>query len=144
MSKKSVFCVAQNESQVPGIVNPPPERQTSSPEASIASRAATILLGLSLCSGAFTLTCGLTGCAGSQYERSTGEHIDDRSTSSRVKKSLGEDPQYKFENVNVTTFKGVVQLSGFVNTGEQKSRAGDLAKHTTGVHEVENNITVKQ
>jgi ferritin-like metal-binding protein YciE len=101
-------------------------------------------MGLVLCLGALTFTSGLTGCAGNRYERSTGEHIDDPSTSSRVKKALGEDPQYKFENVNVATFKGVVQLSGFVNTSEQKSRAGDIAKRTTGAREVENNITVKE
>jgi ferritin-like metal-binding protein YciE len=107
------------------------------------TRGAMIVLVASLCIGALTFTAGLTGCAGNRYERSTGEHIDDRSTSSRVKKALGDDSQYKFENVIVTTFKGVVQLSGFVNTSEQKSRAGDIAKQTTGVREVENNITVK-
>jgi hyperosmotically inducible protein len=46
--------------------------------------------------------------------------------------------------VKVQTFKGVVQLSGFVNSRDQKNRAGDLARKVEGVKEVENNITVKE
>jgi len=46
--------------------------------------------------------------------------------------------------VTVQTFKGVVQLGGFVNSRDQKNRAGDLAKNVEGVKGVENNITVKE
>jgi osmotically-inducible protein OsmY len=46
--------------------------------------------------------------------------------------------------VEVKTFKGTVQLSGFVNTSDQKNRAGDIAKQVSGVKEIQNNITVKQ
>jgi hyperosmotically inducible periplasmic protein len=84
-----------------------------------------------------------TGCAGSRYDRSTGESIDDRSTTSRVKSALNADSLYKYPDVKVTTFKGTVQLSGFVDTKEQKSKAGDIVKGVTGVKEIENNITVK-
>jgi osmotically-inducible protein OsmY len=88
---------------------------------------------------------GVTGCStGTQYKQSTGEYIDDHTASSRVKKALGADPQYKYDGVNVATFKGTVQLSGFVNSKEQKSRAGDLAKNVDGVRDVENSITVKE
>jgi len=100
--------------------------------------------GLIFCLGALPLVGGLMGCAGNSHERSTGEHIDDRATSSRVKKALGDDPQYKYEHVNVSTFKGTVQLSGFVNTRDQKNKAGDIAKKVEGVHEIQNNITVKE
>jgi len=102
------------------------------------------VFGLVAALGALPLVCGLTGCAGDRYTQSTGEHLDDRTTSSRVKKALDADPQYKYEGVDVKTFKATVQLSGFVNTKDQKNRAGELAKAVNGVNDVENNITVKQ
>ena len=86
----------------------------------------------------------MTGCAGDRYHQSTGETIDDTGISSRVKSALSNDAEYKYEGVEVTTFKGTVQLSGFVDTSAQKSRAGDLAKGVEGVKDLENNITVKQ
>lgn len=103
------------------------------------------LFGLALSLGAATLLLGTTGCStGSRYEQSTGEYIDDRSLSSAVKKTLGKDRHFKYEDVNVATFKGVVQLSGFAASGEQKDEAGELAKTVQGVKEVVNNITVKE
>jgi osmotically-inducible protein OsmY len=94
--------------------------------------------------GALPLLLGVTGCAGNRYEQSTGERIDDHGTSSRVKSALSDDTQYKYGDVSVQTFKGTVQLSGFVNSRDQKNRAGDLAKRVEGVKEVANNITVKE
>lgn len=103
------------------------------------------VFGTILLLGAMPLLLGVTGCAtGNRYEQSTGERIDDSGTSSRVKSRLADDPQYKFKGVNVETFKGTVQLSGFVNSGDQKNRAADLAKQVTGVKEIVNNITVKE
>jgi osmotically-inducible protein OsmY len=99
----------------------------------------TLIVGLS----SLALMSGITGCAGDRYTQSTGEHIDDRGTSSRVKKTLSEDAQYKYGDVNVETFKGVVQLSGFVNSKDEKKRAGDLAKTVEGVKDVKNNLIVK-
>jgi len=103
------------------------------------------VLGLVIGLGALPLLLGLTGCTtGSRYEQSTGERIDDHGTSSRVRAALADDSQYKYDGVNVETFKGVVQLSGFVDTKDQKNRAGDLARKVKGVTDVENNITVKE
>jgi osmotically-inducible protein OsmY len=87
---------------------------------------------------------GFNGCAGSRYEQSTGEHIDDAGTSRRVKGLLEEDSVYKYPDVEVATFKGTVQLNGFVSLRAQKDRAGELAKKSVGVKEVVNNITVKE
>jgi hyperosmotically inducible protein len=86
---------------------------------------------------------GLTGCAGDKYHESTGEDIDDTAITGRVKHALSTDAMYKYPDVKVTTFKGTVQLSGFVDNHDQKSRAGDLAKNCAGVKDVVNNITVK-
>ena len=103
------------------------------------------MLGLVISLGALPLLLSVSGCTtGSRYEQSTGERIDDHGTSSHVKAALEADPQYKYADVNVVTFKGVVQLSGFVNTKDQKNRAGDLARKVAGVKDVENNITVKE
>jgi osmotically-inducible protein OsmY len=99
---------------------------------------------LAVCLGALAFAGGMTGCAGNRYTQSTGERIDDKADSSRVRKALNADTQYKYDDVTVQTFKGVVQLSGFVNSRDQKNRAGDLAKKVEGIKEVENNITVKE
>ena len=85
-----------------------------------------------------------TGCAGDKYNRSTGEYIDDKTLTVHVHDALKDNPQYKFDDVNVDVFRGTVQLSGFVNTSEQRSEAGDIAKGVQGVKDVENNITVKE
>jgi len=88
-------------------------------------------------------TALVSGCAGNRYTESTGENIDDSATTGRVKMALGGDAVYKYPDVKVTTFKGTVQLSGFVNDRAQKSRVTDLAKNVNGVKDVVNNITVK-
>ena len=103
------------------------------------------VLGLIASLGALPLLLGVTGCTtGSRYEQSGGERIDDRATSSRVRAALGEDTQYKYGGVNVETFKGTVQLSGFVNSRDQKHRAADLARNVAGVREIANHITVQE
>ena len=104
----------------------------------------TKVLGLILCLGAMPLVTMMTGCAGDQYHQSTGEAIDDAGISRHVSSALSNDPQYKYDGVSVKTFKGTVQLSGFVNTSAQKSRAAALAKDVEGVKDVENGITVKE
>lgn len=83
------------------------------------------------------------GCAGNRYERSTGESIDDKTTVLRVKSALHNDSIYKFPDVDVSSFKGAVQLSGFVDNKEQKDRAGEIAKNVEGVKELKNSIALK-
>lgn len=85
-----------------------------------------------------------SGCAGDRYHESTGEGIDDTATTARVKKALHSDAQYKFNDVKVTTFKGTVQLSGFADSRDAKSRAAEIAKTVEGVKDLQNNITVKE
>lgn len=99
-----------------------------------------VVLGFSLVTAA-VLT--VTGCAGDRYSRSTGQYIDDKSISSRVNDALNDNQQYKYDNVNVITFRGVVQLSGFVDSEDQKTKAGDIAKHVQNVASVQNDLIVK-
>ncbi len=100
--------------------------------------------GLAVC---LTLTSFVTvavvGCAGNRYERSTGEYIDDKSITAKVKADLFAGKEVSGFAVKVETYKGVVQLSGFVDTAQQKNRAGEIARNVKGVKEVRNNIIVK-
>jgi hypothetical protein len=95
--------------------------------------------------GCATVAIGLTGCQSSNRstDRSAGRALDDRMITGEIQKKLREEPVYKFSEVDVKTFAGVVQLSGFVTTDEQKRRAGEVAQHIDGVSRVVNNITLK-
>lgn len=84
-----------------------------------------------------------TGCAGTATRQSTGEYVDDAAITAKVKTALVRDEVVKAMQVDVTTFKGNVQLSGFVDTQEQKARAAQLASGIEGVTNVTNNISVK-
>lgn len=99
-----------------------------------------LLLGLGLSTGVITT---LTGCAGDQYNRSTGQYIDDKSLTVRVHDALHDNPDYKFDNVDVNIYRGTVQLSGWVDSTDQKSKAGDIVRGVQGVRDVQNNITVR-
>jgi hyperosmotically inducible protein len=85
----------------------------------------------------------MPGCAGTATRESTGEYVDDSGLTARVKKALINDEVVKARDVNVETFKGTVQLSGFVDTAEQKARAASVAAGVKGVRAVENNISIK-
>jgi len=88
---------------------------------------------------------GMTGCETNKGkdERSSGRTSDDKELSSKIRKSLDEEPVFKFGNVDVKTYAGEVQLSGFVNTEEQKDRAGQIAAQTPGVMKVYNSLALK-
>lgn len=103
------------------------------------------VIRLSLCLLALPLIAGVSGCATSRYTQNESEQNDDDATSYRINNTLTTDSRHEdFEGVKVETFKRVVQLSGFVNTQEIKSRAGDLAGIEAGTRDVRNNITVKE
>src|SRR5258707_14742510 len=81
-----------------------------------------------------------SGCGSTPTKESTGEYIDDATITTKVKAALVKDDTTKAREISVETFKGVVQLSGFVGTSEEKSRAGQLAASVRGVQSVTNNI----
>jgi len=87
---------------------------------------------------------GLTGgCAATSTRDSTGEYVDDSAITTKVKASLVGDEAVKSFEIKVETFKGIVQLSGFVDNSDQKSAAAHDAAAVPGVRDVKNNITVK-
>jgi osmotically-inducible protein OsmY len=85
-----------------------------------------------------------TGSPAPAVERTTGQKLDDKALGSRVKDALDASAAYKFPDVKVNVYEGKVQLSGFVQTREQKAKAEDIAKATTTGVTVENKITVKE
>jgi osmotically-inducible protein OsmY len=85
----------------------------------------------------------IVGCAGGKTYESTGEHFDDAIITTKVKASILGDSKLKLLQINVETFKGVVQLSGFVNTNEAATRAVDLTRRVKGVKQVNNSLIVK-
>lgn len=91
----------------------------------------------------FTLILAFAGCAATRTKESTGGYIDDSAITTKVKAELVGDPVTKAREISVETFKGVVQLSGFVNTAQEKERAGEIARNVKGVVDVKNNINVK-
>jgi hyperosmotically inducible periplasmic protein len=93
--------------------------------------------------GAILLITAFAGCAGDRYRQSTGEALDSTAITARVRAALLADPEVSGFDVGVTTFRGVVQLSGFVDTPDQRIRAEDIAWGVQGVRSVENNITLK-
>lgn len=87
-----------------------------------------------------------TGCSHFQRgdgDRTAGRVVDDKRISGQVESALNAEPIYKFDDVDVKTFNGVVQLSGFVSTDEQKTRAGEIAQRVPGVQQVVNSLAMK-
>ena len=101
------------------------------------SCAACIALAAALTSGT------LTGCASTPTRESTGEYIDDSTITAKVKADLVKDPDVSAAQVSVDTYKGIVQLSGFVDNQAQSQKAEEIAKQVAGVKSVKNNLVVK-
>jgi osmotically-inducible protein OsmY len=86
---------------------------------------------------------GLMGCASTATSESTGQYIDDTTITTKVKAAILEQPTLKSAEINVETFKGVVQLSGFVSSQDNVITAMNTAKSVKGVSSVKNDMRVK-
>lgn len=98
----------------------------------ISNLAAAAVLGLSL-----------AACAGTATTKSTGDVVDDAWIATKVKSKLIDDPLTKARDIQVETFKGTVQLSGFADSQAEVDRAVSLAASTQGVKSVKNDIRLK-
>ena len=83
------------------------------------------------------------GCAGTAHKESTGEYVDDSWITSKVKAAFVKDKTLSASEINVETFKGTVQLSGFVKDPGDVSHAADVARDIKGVTSVRNDLQVK-
>ena len=89
------------------------------------------------------LLASLLGCAGTSTKESSGEYFDDTVITSKVKAAIFDEPSLKSAQINVETFKGTVQLSGFVNSRADINKAGDVARSVPGVTSVRNDMRLK-
>jgi len=85
----------------------------------------------------------LVGCASTAKNEGTGEYIDDSVITAKVKAAVLNDGALKSSEINVETYKGVVQLSGFVSSESDISKAVDLARKVNGVKSVKNDMHLK-
>lgn len=85
----------------------------------------------------------VSGCAATRTQESTGEYLDDAAITTKVKASLMGDPAVSGLAIGVETFKGIVQLSGFVDSRFVRERAAALASQSPGVRLVKNDIRLK-
>lgn len=85
----------------------------------------------------------ILGCASTSKHEGTGEYIDDSVITTKVKAAVLNEPTLKSSEVNVETYKGVVQLSGFVNSEVDIAKAADVARSVKGVTSVKNDMHLK-
>ncbi|KFC62595.1 MULTISPECIES: BON domain-containing protein [Massilia] len=98
-----------------------------------------------LVTAAFTAAVAITavGCSSNPTSKSAGEYVDDAVITTKVKAAFAADPTVKATEVNVETYKGDVQLSGFVAEPRDAQRAVEIARGVQGVTSVKNDIRVK-
>ena len=85
----------------------------------------------------------MAGCAGTRTSESTGEYMDNSVITAKVKAAILEDPMLKVFQINVESFKGEVQLSGFVDSAQAAARAVQITRRVEGVTSVKNSLVIK-
>ncbi|HME43881.1 MAG TPA: BON domain-containing protein [Syntrophorhabdales bacterium] len=89
------------------------------------------------------LIATFASCASTPKQESTGEYVDDSVITTKVKSLLAADDFLKSFQIGVESYKGIVQLSGFVNSQNAVDKAGQIAGSVKGVRSVKNNLIVK-
>jgi osmotically-inducible protein OsmY len=92
---------------------------------------------------ATTLLVSVAACAPTATREGTGEYVDDSVITTKVKTAFAADSTVKATQVNVETFKGTVQLSGFVDSRESAQKAVELARNVKGVKSVKNDLVIR-
>ena len=98
---------------------------------------------LAIVAAAAAAITGITGCAVARDQQTVGSYIDDATLTTRVKAKFAEDPVVSAMAISVETLKGTVQLSGFAKSGDERHTAERLARNTSGVVAVRNDIIVR-
>jgi osmotically-inducible protein OsmY len=91
----------------------------------------------------FLLIVTFMACASTRTHESTGQYVDDSVITTKVKTLLANDDFFKSFQISVETYKGTVQLSGFVNSQQAVDKAGEIVKSVQGVKSIKNNLIVK-
>jgi hypothetical protein len=124
----------------------PRRRQSAGVKKSFITSGATIMKQLGKYLSAFFLVITLitvVGCASTSKQEGTGEYVDDSVITTKVKAAVFNEPSLKSAEINVETFKGVVQLSGFVSSQTAANKAAELARGVAGVKSVKNDMRIK-
>ena len=90
------------------------------------------------------LITGFAACASTSKQEGAGEYVDDSVITTKVKSQLAADDFLKSFEISVETYKGIVQLSGFVGSQQAVDKAGEIARGVQGVKSVENDLNVKK
>jgi len=85
----------------------------------------------------------VAGCASTAKQESTGQYIDDTVITTAVKAAILNEPSLKVSEINVETFKGAVQLSGFVRSEDNIATAMNVTRGVNGVKSVKNDMRLK-
>jgi osmotically-inducible protein OsmY len=83
------------------------------------------------------------GCASTPKTEGTGEYVDDSVITTKVKAQLFDEPNLKSTQITVESFKGIVMLSGFLTSQADINKAVEIARHTTGVKSVKNEMRLR-
>jgi len=98
------------------------------------------ILQVVVCVGILT---AFMGCAATQKHESTGQYVDDTVITTKVKTAIFNEDTLKTFQINVKTYQGVVQLSGFVDSAKSSTKATEVARGVKGVVKVKNDLIVK-
>lgn len=98
------------------------------------------ILKFLVCIGLIT---AFLGCAATRTHESTGQYVDDSVITTKVKAAIFDEATLKTLQINVKTFKGEVQLSGFVDSAQSVKKAGEIAGSVKGVLSIKNDLIVK-
>ena len=89
------------------------------------------------------LLVAVAGCASTSKSEGTGEYVDDTVITTKVKAEIFNEPSLKSRELNVETFKGTVQLSGFVSSQADINKAIEVARGVKGVKSIKNDMRIK-
>jgi hyperosmotically inducible protein len=95
------------------------------------------------CSALFLAALVATACAATPKQESTGQYVDDSWITTKVKSAILAEPSLKVTQINVETYKGMVQLSGFVDSPDAAAKAVELAREVKGVSSVKNDTRIR-
>jgi hyperosmotically inducible protein len=93
---------------------------------------------------AATALLGMAACSATRTQRAPGEQVDDAALLTSVKSALASDPITEAGEINVDVNRGIVKLSGFVDSSKEQAQAVQVARSVDGVKEVQNDITVQK
>jgi osmotically-inducible protein OsmY len=91
----------------------------------------------------FVVLASFLACASTRTQRGTGEYVDDSVITTKVKAAIFAEPTLKTMQIEIKTFKGEVQLSGFVDSAQSVTKAGEVSRSVKGVTKVNNDLIVK-